>query len=398
MADTVNGWTTSEVLERLNRLGLGVTANQLRNDTAAGFLPPRAPQGVRQGRGRTGNWEPWMVRRAERLYRLRRRKDPSGDSVVYGDTLRLLLFYRDGWGWSERISTLCFEALEKMMAATVAPVRRVVHPSSDRAAAEWALEVHDVALTPAHRFAAGAQLYGEAFEGGSLRGVFALAQTLGLSVTFPSGFVKMMEPWFDAKDSIGFTALVAEKTLGRLTARTSKKLFKSISDEDAQREMPRICAEFIRPLRSYIHRDLLRHGQLGRSSNPLTLSGRKQREIEQIFRERGAPGGITPAQMLAGLLGYLIVGGMLARIAESWAKFAIKAASKLLNLPPPKTEAEILPFIATVMRRVFGVSPQRATLAATGDQSKDANQTAALAPRIAAVRAAQSTRTRRTKN
>ena len=119
--EEVKRYTTAAVLDFLQRrLGLPALEKQIANDTADRFLPPRLTGRVRDGRGRTGLWEPWMVRRAERLYRLRQRKDAAGQPFVYGDTLRLLLFVHDGWGWSAEFRNCVFAVLKKSIAATLA--------------------------------------------------------------------------------------------------------------------------------------------------------------------------------------------------------------------------------------------------------------------------------------
>lgn len=90
--------TTGEVLDRLNRLGFFVTPTMIADDTDANYLPERKT--THRGRdGATGLWEPWMERRAERLYRLRALHRRSGGRGPAGDLLRLFLLFADGWGW-----------------------------------------------------------------------------------------------------------------------------------------------------------------------------------------------------------------------------------------------------------------------------------------------------------
>lgn len=90
--------TTGDVLERLQRLGLHVTATMIADDTTAHYLPERKT--AHFGRdGASGLWEPWMERRAERLYRLRALDRRSGHGPS-GTVLRLFLFLVDGWGWT----------------------------------------------------------------------------------------------------------------------------------------------------------------------------------------------------------------------------------------------------------------------------------------------------------
>jgi hypothetical protein len=98
--------TTREVLDRLQRLGLSVTTTMIADDTREHYLPER--ETAHLGRdGASGMWEPWMERRAERLYRLRalNRQKHRGPS---GNVLRLLLFIADGWGW-DTVKKTCME-------------------------------------------------------------------------------------------------------------------------------------------------------------------------------------------------------------------------------------------------------------------------------------------------
>jgi hypothetical protein len=98
--------TTGDVIERLQRLGLNVTVTMIADDTAAHYLPDR--ETAHLGRdGASGVWEPWMERRAERLYRLRAldRRTHRGPS---GNVLRLLLFIADDWGW-EHVRKTCID-------------------------------------------------------------------------------------------------------------------------------------------------------------------------------------------------------------------------------------------------------------------------------------------------
>jgi len=96
-SDENRGVTTGQLLQRLQRLGLPASQSSIDADTADHYLPPRETSYM--GRhGISGIWQPWMVERAERLYRLRlvNRRSNTGPT---GDVLRLFLFLADGWGW-----------------------------------------------------------------------------------------------------------------------------------------------------------------------------------------------------------------------------------------------------------------------------------------------------------
>jgi hypothetical protein len=350
--------TTPDVVQWLRGLGLVVTEKQITNDTVDRFLPPRPVETAPTGRGRAGVWKPWMVRRAERLYRLRRRKDESGLPMVYGDTLRILLFIRDGWGWSRGIRDLCLQGYEKGVKATLKPVRQYVRGPADREKVEFALEAHDAKLVPAERFAAGVAAYGRPLEGGSLRGIFKGAQLFGL-VDLPPEFVKLFEP-LGMHDSLDIASYI-----GSAFARGSKILktmFQTASDRDAYYGVPAFVA-FITRLRRGIHRAAITDGRKNFPSNPLTFFGRTQRELERVFREMKAPERATPAQFLALLIGLAMAGNYVLRLGERLATYALSVAQKVFGMKPPGNDEQIIPFAVDVMKRVFRVNlvPQEAT-------------------------------------
>jgi hypothetical protein len=342
--------TTSEVIAWLVRLGLMVDEKQIANDTTDRFLPPRLVGQAPTGRGRTGLWEPWMVCRAERLYRLRRRKGENGLPMVYGDTLRILLFVRDGWGWSPDIRDRGLEGYEKGIKATLKPVRRYVRGPADRESVEFALEAHDVGLVPAERYAAGVMAYGEPLEGGSLRGVFKAAQALGL-VDLPRDFVKLFE-------SIGLhSALDIATYVGSSIARHQgwfKVAFELANSRDAANGAPMFIG-FITRVRTGIHKAALVEGR-SFPTNPLTFFGRTQREIESLFREMKAPERVTPAQMLSLFIGIAIVTKYMLDLSERLAMYALNIAQKVFGMKPPTSDNRMAPFAFDVVRRVFGIN------------------------------------------
>lgn len=343
--------TTPEVLERLRRLGLDVSDKQITNDTADRFLPPRLLGPVREGRGRTGLWKPWMVRRAERLYRLRRRKDADGRPMAYGDTLRILLFVRDGWGWSTGIRDLCLTAYEKCLAANLAPVRRYARGPADREKVEFALEAHDVNLLPAERYASGVAAFGQPLDGGSLKGVFRAAQSLGLA-DFPPWFVKMLEP-LGIHDSLDL-AMIFSAPIGA-AVKTLKVLLKNLTDQDAQRGIAAFM-RFITHLRAGIHRAAIAEGHKGHPTNPLTFFGFTQRHLEREFRTMKMPQRVTPAQWLALTIGISIVSDQVMQLSERAASFALSVARRI-GMEPPRQEERMAPFAFEIVRRVFGINP-----------------------------------------
>jgi hypothetical protein len=102
---------TGDVVERLQGLGLQATIGSIARDTREHYLPPRDTRHTGRG-GNSGLWEPWMVRRAERLYRLRalNRRTKRGPT---GDLLRTLLLIHDGWGF-EYVKGTCIEGYRRL--------------------------------------------------------------------------------------------------------------------------------------------------------------------------------------------------------------------------------------------------------------------------------------------
>lgn len=78
-------------------------------DTTNHYLPER--ETLHLGRdGASGNWEPWMERRAERLYRMRALNQRTRHGPT-GDVLRLFLFVADGWGW-QYVTRTCIKGYQ----------------------------------------------------------------------------------------------------------------------------------------------------------------------------------------------------------------------------------------------------------------------------------------------
>src|SRR5262245_56632314 len=105
--------TTGKVLELLNYRGLPVSVNMLRQDIADGYIP--SPSWSRQTANEEGKWEERAYRRAVYLYRLRKRG-------VKGELLKVLLFYRDSWGWEE-VRHICLAGVEKMVKLNSIPIK-----------------------------------------------------------------------------------------------------------------------------------------------------------------------------------------------------------------------------------------------------------------------------------
>jgi hypothetical protein len=348
MVDRVNRLprTTGELLRWLQRLGLSATSTQLANDCRDGFLPPAPIDAIGEGRGRSTMWESWMVRRAERLYRLRKRKDASGRPLVYGDTLRLLLFIRDGWGWSGWIREICVKGFDKSVAATLAPVRRYVRGPLDRETAEDAVETHEIPLTPAERHSVGLLASGEPLEGASLEGVYRATDFAGLTTPLPDRFVRFLQP-LGIHDGASFGATLFRGFSGDAL----RTMLSNLSDDDARRAVARLT-DFYRPLRAFVHRASVAENKRNQSTNPFSMFGQTQREVEKSFREGGAPQRITPAQMLATFLGVQILGDTLFHYMDDLATLIVETTRKF-GLKPPDDERNLLPFAVGLVQRAF---------------------------------------------
>lgn len=276
---------------------------------------------------------------------------PTGP-LAYGDTLRILLFIRDGWGWSAGIRDSALAAYEKCLAANLAPVRRYVRGPADREKIEFALDVHDVHLVPAERYASGIAAVGQPLEGGTLKGVFRAAQVIGLT-GFPQSFVKLFAP-FGIHDSLDLaTALSTSFTAGG--HKMIKSMLENINDRDAQHGVPAFI-RYITGIRRGVHSAVIAEGKTGQSTNPLTFFGFTQRRLERQFRAMKVPQRVTPAQSLALMVGISIISDQFLSMAERMAAFAMRTAERL-GMQPPSGEEQLLPYTIDVMQRIFGVNP-----------------------------------------
>jgi hypothetical protein len=93
-----------------------VDETRLKNDVRRHFLPRPRTVSAKDGRPRVGYWSPAAVRRAHRLYELRKRG-------AKGEMLRLLLFLEDGWGW-EHVRETCVEGVRRATASSLSGLGR----------------------------------------------------------------------------------------------------------------------------------------------------------------------------------------------------------------------------------------------------------------------------------
>ena len=295
----------------------------------------------------------------------------SGKPLVYGDTLRLLLFVRDGWGWNKSIKDLCLRAIDKSIAATIAPVRRYVRGPLDHEKAQFAADAHDIPLTPGERHAVGILVSGEPLEGASLERVFHATDLIGLyRHPSPTGSSS-----FSIRSGMSRIRRVLPSKMfgsGGFSASVIRTMFSNLSSDDARPGALRFTS-FVLPLRRFVHRAALAEGKKGQSTNPLSMFGQTQRELEKSFREGGAPKRITPAQLLAAFVGIQILGDVLFRYMDHIATLAVETAKKV-GLKAPDDEQQLLPFAMRLMELTFGTqavqsvtaTPPKYTLGAPG--------------------------------
>ncbi len=279
--------TTVEVLDRLARLGLSASIVSLDNDVREGFLPPRERVPNPAGRGRTSLWEPWMMQRAERLYRLRKKRGANGKPLVYGDVLRLLLFWADGWGWSQRLRDVALIGFDKALASVRAPIGRHLSNAPTRAGVEVALDVaiDDREVSPVERYAIGMLTIGAPLQGGSLSPVFTEAHKAGLIPEWYPHVLASLDKGLAAQAVPGF----------RMVMRAAIAAIDDSIARDGIGQARTFCIGVRRALR----RAYVASGNGHAKTNLFTMFGRNQRELERDFREQRAPQRITPAQCLA---------------------------------------------------------------------------------------------------
>jgi len=276
----------------LNELGLDVTEGMLKQDRRGGYLPPatrRGPTAV--------TWEPWVVRRAIYLYRLRR-------LGITGDLLRVLLFLRDGRQW-ESVRPVAHEGFTKLIHATLIPARP--HRSTPRSRAHDAQDFGpiakisgiDVGISPATAaFVWGLLLDGKPARGGT---IVPLIRQLSGALDPTCG------PIDEAK------AKEVERLLVEL--RVTRENLEDAAERavagTADRARRRLRWLFLL-VRRLVHNSMKREGVGSRSSSPLGAFGIPPKEFANELRS--FPGRLTPAQLLAGLLVPLL---WLSRLEES---------------------------------------------------------------------------------
>jgi hypothetical protein len=263
----------------------------LDNDVHDQYLPPRP-------------WDPSILVRASRLYRLRR-------LGLRGDVLRQLLFLRDGWGW-ERVKPVVLKGLQKLTKANQVGIKEVVRnptPSSLAFVAGEAadrqrrhlltrlgkpedspLQVREATMG----FIWGQGLFGAPLPQGSLR-------------TFAPLFRGLYPELSEEDATLGVEFL---EELFRFTGLTWKNYEELIEFADAAIlvEAAERFWDTIRIFRARVHEGALAESRIAQSTNPLTFFGHWH-ETGDFWKK--VPERITPAQVLGAYVAMCVVGACL---------------------------------------------------------------------------------------
>jgi len=263
-------------LEKLGKIGLTVSRNMLAQDVKKGYLPSPEKIGRGANRGVGGVWDEWVVRRAVYLYRLRNRN-------VNGQPLKVLLYFRDGWGWDD-IKPMCLAGLRKAIHLQKSEIiQRYRNPSK----ADVEDAAHESALKPETAlFIYGIGLYGKPFEKGSLKHIYnplhsAVSRSDGESNEYRAAELELIE------NTVADFGITWERAI---------EIVEQGNDEQARTALILLGQE-IRTWRGWLHNSHLQCNIKGQSTNPLTLCGRSLNELSKEFRS--FPTRITPAQALA---------------------------------------------------------------------------------------------------
>ena len=288
--------TTSKLLEMLKIRGILVSANMIRQDIVDKYLPP--PIWDRQNPKEEGRWEEWAYRRAVYLYRLRKRG-------ISGELLKVLLFYRDGWGWDE-VQHICLAGVEKIVKLNSIPVKthlRNLDPKSvasieDDILADSSLEQRGLLFQKKlARFVWGIGFFGKSLEGGTIR---ELLNTISpIFTSRKDSFEKNGALYI----RMGLIAEAMIQDLG-LSWEQITQLVRIANGQIA--DSARLSfREHQRYLRGNFHAYFRNQSIRSQSTNLKTLFGRSKNELASVLR--AIPQRITQAQLLASCLTPFIV-------------------------------------------------------------------------------------------
>ena len=205
--------------------------------------------------------------------------------------------------------------------------------------------MHDVERTPAEKYSIGMLAAGEPLTDSTLRPLYQLAKKMGLleglgplthlfaaftglkyddaEFTFgESTFTLGLGSFFGFKTDTGYAPLF-------------RSAIESLSDE-AAKESVLVFRRFIRTIRRFIHQESIKENQPGISTNPLTMFGQRQRDVERTIRAKRFPRRITAAQMLALFFAIGAVGDQMLKSLMANAEFLSSLMHSLL-LPKATT-------------------------------------------------------------
>lgn len=283
------------------------------------------------------------MRRAERLYRLRSIKDSDGGPALTGDVLRALLFVRDGWGWVASVRDAALRGYDKSVAATLRPVAVYTKRRRGTEDISFALDANGIDLPAAEKYAVGMLANNQPLDGATMRPLYDVAKSAGLLHGFPSfaascasllgmnandGEAFIAEGLFTI--ALGFAGGNARGNAGLVP------LFRSAIenlDDRAARESLQGVHQFIRDVRRFVYHAAIAERRPGFSTNPLTMFGIRQHDLERDFRERRAPRRITPAQLLALFVGIGLVADQMLNAFATNASFLKFLLQRVLTTP-----------------------------------------------------------------
>ncbi len=277
---------TAEVLALV-----GLTETQLRNDLRDRFLIP--PEVVRPGDGRpqVAVWGPRAVRRAKRLYRLRRRG-------AEGMRLRILLFLADGWGW-EHVRETCLKGLHRGLALSLLGVERYTRRGNLDFAIDDIVERQHNALVRTVGPVEGMQPTSEEttrFYVGLLHNGSPLPGGTAKRLTQP--LARLLRPDLGERGAAVW-AWLFELVVGMLDLRAERLV--RLATEAGPDEVERARRLFNQNA-WFVRRALRRNAgraHRGQSFNLLTLCGHAGRTTPAEFAQN--PAGMTGAQALGGV-------------------------------------------------------------------------------------------------
>jgi hypothetical protein len=299
-------------VDHLTRLGMHVTATMIADDTDAHYLPDRDT--AHRGReGASGVWEPWMERRAERLYRLRALHRRTGSGPT-GDVLRLFLFFGDAWGW-EYVRDACIKGYRlNLRAATKGVANRV--RSQELTLENLAMFAEDIAEDQYHPQEPNqAQIDRVRMTLGLLKFGLAPDSRMGTIERFIDD---LMPADADPKELQAYknSAPFAWSMMNLGEADAIKVLEGDLSDRVLRRAVWNFRV-FMLHVRYGFRRKVFRGTERPPSTNPLTSFGMaKVFRFQHAFRKM--PIRATPAQMIGGQFAQAIV---MAHGEEQVAKF-----------------------------------------------------------------------------